>query len=177
MERRFVWALAERDQEGWCALLRKLANLERLRNERALTVGELTRKSGVPRATIAGLEEGTRRAQQTTADKLAGALGVEPGDLVDEEGVTVLEEKVGDRVRVVKRYDDHTLEISYDESRLGDAYRFILESWDGWDEFRRLMPALEDRFGREWVVEVLSRVVRTRLTGEQLVLPAPPSDD
>lgn len=149
-------------------MLRKLANLERLRNERALTVGELTRKSGVPRATIAGLEEGTRRAQQTTVDKLAGALGVEPGDLVDEEGVTVLEEKVGDRVRVVKRYD---------ESRLGDAYRFILESWDGWDEFRRLMPALEDRFGREWLVEVLSRVVRTRLTGEQLVLPAPPSDD
>ena len=165
MERRFVWPLAKRDQEGWCALLRKLVNLERLRNECALTVGELTRK---PCATIAGPEDGTMRAQQTTADKLAGALGVEPGDLVDEEGFTVLEEKVGERVRVVKRYD---------ESRLGDAYRFILESWDGWDEFRRLMPALEDRFGREWVVEVLCRVVQTRLTGEQLVLPAPPSDD
>ena len=149
MERRFVWPPAKRDEEGWCALLRKLVNLKRLRNERDLTVGELARKSGVPRATIAGLEEGTRRAQQTTADKLAGALGVEPGDLVDEEGVTVLEEKVGDRVRVVKCYDDQTLEIRYDESRLGDAYRFILESWDGWDGFRRLMPALEDRFGRE----------------------------
>lgn len=115
-------------KEGWCALLRKLGKLERVRNERSLTVGELARKSGVPRATITGLEEGTRRAQQTTTDKLAGALGVEPGELANEEGVTVLEEKVGDRVRVVKRYEDHTLEMSYDESRLGDAYRFILEN-------------------------------------------------
>jgi hypothetical protein len=48
---------------------------------------------------------------------------------------------------VVKRYEDHTPEISYDESRLGDAYRSSLESWDGWDEFRRLMPALEDTPG------------------------------
>jgi hypothetical protein len=39
------------------------------------------------------------------------------------------------------------------------------------------MPALEEMFGREWVVEFLSRVVRTRLTGEELVLPEFPSDD
>jgi hypothetical protein len=62
-----------------------------------------------------------------TVDKLAGALGVEPGELANEGGVTILEEKVGDRVRVVKRYDDYTLEKSYDTSRLGDAYRLILE--------------------------------------------------
>lgn len=158
-------------------MLRKLANLERIRNERSLTVGELASKSGVPRATIAGLEEGTRRAQQTTADKLAAALGVEPGELSNEGGVTILDEKVGDRVRVVKRYDDHALEISYDESRLGDAYRVILESWEGWDEFRRLRPHLEDEYGREWVVEVLLRIVRARLTGEEFVLPETPGGD
>lgn len=169
--RRFVWPLAKRDRERWCALLRKLANLKRVRNERSLAVEELARKSGVPRATIAGLEEGTRRARQTTTDKLAGALGVEPGELSNEGGVTILEEKLGDRVRVVKRYDNYTLEMSYDESRLGDAYRVILESWDGWEEFRRLMPRLEDEYGREWVVEVLGRIVRARLTGEEFVLP------
>lgn len=95
-------------------MLRKLDNLERIRSERSLTVKELSRASGVPSATITGLEEGTRRARQTTADKLAGALGVEPGELANEEGVTVLEEKVGDRVRVVKCYDDYTLDISFD---------------------------------------------------------------
>jgi transcriptional regulator with XRE-family HTH domain len=158
-------------------MLRKLDNLERIRSERSLTVKELSRASGVPSATITGLEEGTRRARQTTVDKLAGALGVEPGELANEEGVTVLEEKVGDRVRVVKCYDDYTLDISFDESKLGDAYRVILEGWDGWEEFRTLMPYLEDKYGRDWVVEVMARLVRTRLTGEEFVLPEPHNDD
>ncbi|MGH3144602.1 MAG: hypothetical protein ACRDTR_02260 [Rubrobacter sp.] len=102
---------------------------------------------------------------------------MEPGELAHEEGVTVLEEKVGDRIRVVKRYEDHALETSYDESRLGDAYRRILESWDGWEEFRRLIPHLEDEYGRDWVVEVLVRIVRARLTGEELILPETPGGD
>jgi len=96
-------------------LLRKLGNLGKVRNERP-NRGKLARESEVPRATIAGL---------------AGALGVEPGELFNEDGVTILEEKVDDRIRVVKRYDDFTLDISYDDSRLCDAYRFILEGWDG----------------------------------------------
>lgn len=158
-------------------MLRKLGNLERIRSERSLTVEELSKTSGVPRTTITGLEEDTRRAQQTTVDKLAGALGVEASELANEEGVTILEERVGDRVRVVKRYDDYTLDISFDEIKLGDAYQLILEGWDGWEEFRRLMPYLEDEYGRDWVVEVMVRVVRARLTGEAFVLPEPPSDD
>lgn len=158
-------------------MLKKLGNLERIRNERYLTVEELSKASGVPRSTVIGLEEGKRKAQQVTVDRLAKALDVEPRELANEEGVTILEEKVGDRVRVVKRYDDYTLEISYDESKLGDAYRSILEGWDGWEKFRRLMPFLEDEYGRDWVVEVMVRIVRARLTGEKFVLPEPPSDD
>ena len=49
--------------------------------------------------------------------------------------------------RVVGRYDDSTLEITYDMTRLDDAYRLILEGWDGWEEFQRLMPALEEKTG------------------------------
>lgn len=161
-------------------MLRKLGNLERIRSERSLTVEELSKASNVPRSTIVGLEEGKRKAQQVTVARLAKALDVEPGELANEEGVTVLEEKVGDRVRVVKQYDDYTLDISFDESKLGDAYQVILEGWEGWEgwnEFRRLMPYLEDRYGRDWVVEVMVRVVQTRLTGEEFVLPEPPSDD
>ena len=108
---------------------RKLGNLERIRDERSLTVEELSKASGVPRSTIVGLEEGTRKAQEVTIDRLAEALGVEPGELTNEEGVTLLEEREGNRVRVVRPYDDFTLDISYDTSRLDEVYRLILEGW------------------------------------------------
>jgi transcriptional regulator with XRE-family HTH domain len=158
-------------------LLRKLGNLRRVRSELSLTVEELSKASGVPRSTIVGLEKGARKAQQVTIDRLAAALSVEPGELTNEDGATILEEREGNRVRVVRRYDDFTLDISCDTSRLDEVYRSILEGWDGWEEFQRRMPALEEMFGREWVVEFLSRVVRTRLTGEEFVLPEFPSDD
>ena len=158
-------------------MLRKLGNLRRVRSELSLTVEELSKASGVPRSTIVGLEKGARKAQQVTIDRLAAALSVEPGELTNEDGATILEEREGNRVRVVRRYDDFTLDISCDTSRLDEVYRSILEGWDGWEEFQRRMPALEEMFGREWVVEFLSRVVRTRLTGEEFVLPEFPSDD
>ena|SRR5215211_938999 len=161
---------------------RKLGNLERIRSERSLTVEELSKASGVPRSTIVGLEEGTRKAQRVTVNKLAKVLDVEASELINEEGVTILEEREGNMTRVIRRYDDYTLEIRYDTSHLDEVYRLILERWDGWEEFQRRMPALEEMFGREWVVEFLSRVVRTRLTGtrltgEEFVLPEFPSDD
>jgi transcriptional regulator with XRE-family HTH domain len=164
-------------REGVVKVLRKLGNLERIRSERSLTVEELSKASGVPRNTIVGLEEGTRKAQKVTVTRLAEVLGVEPDELANEEGVTILEEREGDRVRVVKQYDDYTLEMSYDTSNLDEAYRLILEGWDGWEEFRRRMPTLEERFGREWVVEFLSRVVQARLTGQKFVPPEPPRND
>jgi hypothetical protein len=123
------------------------------------------------------LEKGTRKAQQVTVNKLAKVLDVEARELTNEEGVMLLEEREGNRVRVVRQYDDFTLNISYDTSHLYKVYRLILEGWDGWEEFQRRMPALEEMFGREWVVEFLSRVIRTRLTGEEFVLPEFPSDD
>jgi hypothetical protein len=63
-----------------------------------------------------------------TIDRLAAALRVEPGELTNEGGVTILEEREGNRVRMVRQYDDFTLEISYDTSRLGDVYRLLLEA-------------------------------------------------
>ena len=87
-------------------MLRKLSNLERIRSERSLTVEELSKASGVPRSTIVGLEEGVRKARQVTVDRLAEALGVEPGELANEKGVTILEGREGNRVRVVRQYDD-----------------------------------------------------------------------
>jgi transcriptional regulator with XRE-family HTH domain len=156
---------------------RKLGNLERIRGERSLTVEELSKASGVPRSTIVGLEEGTRKAQEVRVDRLAKVLDVEARELINDEAVTILEEREGNTTRVIRRYDDFSLDISYDTSRLDEVYRLILEGWDGWKEFQRHMPVLEEKFGREWVVAFLSRVVRTRLTGEEFVLPEFTSDD
>ena len=156
---------------------RKLGNLERIRGERSLTVEELSKASSVPRSTIVGLEEGTRMAQEVTVNRLAKVLDVEARELTNEESVTLLEEREGNRLGVVRQYDDFTQDISYDTSRLDEVYRLILEGWDGWKEFQTHMPVLEEKFGREWVVAFLSRVVRTRLTGEEFVLPEFTSDD
>jgi transcriptional regulator with XRE-family HTH domain len=84
-------------------LLRKLGNVRRIRSERSPTLEELSKASGVPRRTIVGLEEGTRKAQQVTIDKLAKALGVVPGELTNEEGVTILEEREGNRAHARPR--------------------------------------------------------------------------
>jgi transcriptional regulator with XRE-family HTH domain len=156
---------------------RKLGDLERIRSERSLTAEVLSKASGVPRSTIVGLEKGTRKAQQVTVNKFAKVLDVEARELINDEGVTILEEREGNTTRVIRRYDDFTLDISYDTSRMDEVYRLILEGWDGWEEFRRRMPTLEERFGREWVVEFLSRVVQARLTGQKFVPPEPPRND
>jgi len=108
-------------------MLRKLGNLQRIRSERSLTVEQLSKASGVTRSTIIGLEGGVRKAQPVTIDKLAKALGVQPGELTSEEGVTILEEREGNKVRVVRRYDDYTLDISFDTSHLDEVYRLILK--------------------------------------------------
>jgi transcriptional regulator with XRE-family HTH domain len=106
---------------------RKLGNLEKIRGERSLTVEELSKASGVPRSTIVGLEKGTRKAQQVTVNKLARVLDVEARELINDEGVTILEEREGNTTRVIRRYDDYTLDISYDTSHLAEVYRLILK--------------------------------------------------
>jgi transcriptional regulator with XRE-family HTH domain len=62
-------------------LLKRLGNLRRIRSERSLTVEVLSKRSGVPRSTIVGLEEGTRKTRQVTKDKAGqgarrGGVGV-----------------------------------------------------------------------------------------------------
>ncbi len=60
--------------------------LRRLRQERALSLRDLKSRSGVAYDTISKLETGKREAQPRTIRKLAGALGVEPKELMKGEG-------------------------------------------------------------------------------------------
>jgi transcriptional regulator with XRE-family HTH domain len=59
--------------------------LRRLRRGRALSQQDLQRITGLAQATLSDLEQGKRGARASTLRKLAGALGVEPKDLMKEE--------------------------------------------------------------------------------------------
>lgn len=56
--------------------------LRSLREGYPLTVRELAEMSGVSLTTISGIENGHRSANPSTVRKLAGALGVEPHELM-----------------------------------------------------------------------------------------------
>ena len=58
-----------------------LSRLREHRNRRGLTQIELSKISGVGRATIADLEAGKRGAYRSTVTKLAKALKVKPHEL------------------------------------------------------------------------------------------------
>ncbi len=60
-----------------------MRKLERARRTLALTQEELAERSGVTRSTISRLEDGLQEARPSTLRKLAAALGVEPGELID----------------------------------------------------------------------------------------------
>jgi transcriptional regulator with XRE-family HTH domain len=58
--------------------------LKELREHAALSQMDLAERSGVSRATIAGLETGERPARPSTRRKIADALGIEPHELTKE---------------------------------------------------------------------------------------------
>ena len=61
------------------------SKLRRLRRERALSLRELGRRSGIAYDTISKLENEQRSAQARTLRRLAEALGVEPRELMKGE--------------------------------------------------------------------------------------------
>ena len=63
-----------------------VAKLRELRKRRVLTLRELEEVSGVSYNTVWRLENGRSQARPSTIRSLAGALGVEPGELVEPEG-------------------------------------------------------------------------------------------
>jgi len=59
--------------------------LKRLRRQRALSQQDLERMTGVAQSTISRLEANQHPARPSTVRTLAGALGVEPKELMKEE--------------------------------------------------------------------------------------------
>jgi transcriptional regulator with XRE-family HTH domain len=58
------------------------AKLRKLRESRAFSVRDLAAEAGVSTDTIIALEKGRRKAWPRNVRKLAGALGVEPSELM-----------------------------------------------------------------------------------------------
>ena len=65
-------------------------NLRRLRLERFLSQGELARRAGLHAVTLTRLEAGSTAPTTRTVRALAGALGVEPGELATPDQVAEL---------------------------------------------------------------------------------------
>ena len=64
-----------------------VVNLKTLREKAGLTQAELAERASTRQATISRLETGeTRMVQLDVLDRIASALGVEPGDLIVREG-------------------------------------------------------------------------------------------
>jgi transcriptional regulator with XRE-family HTH domain len=61
------------------------SQLKRLRQEQALSLRDLARRSGVAYDTINRLELGKQDAQSRTIRRLAEALGVQPKELMKRE--------------------------------------------------------------------------------------------
>ena len=59
--------------------------LRELRERRVLSQGQLAERAGVGRNTINRLEGGRLKARPSTLQKIAGALGVDPEELVRME--------------------------------------------------------------------------------------------
>ncbi len=64
-------------------------NLRRLRQQRALSLTDLSSLSGISRATIHRIENGKQKAMPTTIRKLAAALEVDVEVLISEQGQLV----------------------------------------------------------------------------------------
>ncbi|HZF58437.1 MAG TPA: helix-turn-helix transcriptional regulator [Rubrobacter sp.] len=56
--------------------------VKRLRDERALTQGELADKAGLTVAALSRIERNNAEPRPTTRRKLAEALGVDPSELI-----------------------------------------------------------------------------------------------
>ena len=61
-----------------------MTRLKELRQRRVLSMRELAEQSGLNYNTVWRLENGVTGAHPRTIRKLAGALGVDPGELVPE---------------------------------------------------------------------------------------------
>ncbi|MFH5802785.1 helix-turn-helix domain-containing protein [Alienimonas sp. DA493] len=111
------------DPENQPEIVRRFAaNLRRLRHERGLTQAELSRRAKIALSYVGRLEAGTSAPGIDLLDRLAGALGVSPADLLPTD-------------------DDRRDEVAALRQRAGELSATLVET-AGADTLRMLNPLL-----------------------------------
>jgi transcriptional regulator with XRE-family HTH domain len=132
------------------------ARLRALRTERGLSQEEVAARAGMAPSTLSRLESGARRLALDHLAPLAGALGVEIGELL----APAIDPRVHARPRTVEGVVFHTLSRAAPGGLV--VVRMELPA-------ERTIPDLRTHEGHEWLY-VLSGRVRLVLGDDELVL-------
>ncbi len=102
------------------------------RNQKKLTQGELSKLCGVSRPNLSAIEQGARDMTVGTLRRIAAALGVRAGELVDgvnvsDEGVDLQEWGRHAIDRVARIVAGESLKASKEERQLADNLRSIMK--------------------------------------------------
>jgi transcriptional regulator with XRE-family HTH domain len=93
-------------------------NLRRFREERQFSLGEVCRRAGVAKQTVAGLEAGTGNPTVDTLERIAGALGVSIRALLTEMGTEVAAQRSDE----ADWLDRGPLEVRHLDQAYGSGY-------------------------------------------------------
>lgn len=111
------------------------------RSHKRLTQSELARRSGVSRPNLSAIEQGGRDLTLGTLRRIASALSVSPGTLVDGVGPKTLYAPIStDRHsldRIARLAAGQTPRSSPKERRIADALSFVMKSKTGWKGVKR----------------------------------------
>lgn len=136
------------------------ANLRRLRQERRMSLSEVSRLSGIAKATLSNLEGGSGNPTIMTLVALADVLGVLPGDLMAEQAPRLIRATDGPFVkgpittgRLITRHHSSSIDLHEVTFKANRTFQSVQPSSD----------ALEQ-------VYVISGTLRIEVDTEQFLL-------
>ena len=134
------------------------ANVRRLRQKNNVSVSELSRRSGVSKATLSILEQGDGNPTVQTLTQLSEALGVMLGDLLEDRTTSLLRAGEGTRIkdrtssgRFLGRVDAAAVDIYEITFRPGATHRSQLMTSGAVERLYVLSGLLEVCVGDETV--------------------------
>ncbi|MCG3177188.1 MAG: hypothetical protein MOGMAGMI_02156 [Candidatus Omnitrophica bacterium] len=143
------------------------------RNERKLTQAKLAALTGISRPNLSAIEQGSRDVTVRTLRRLAQALGVRPGQLVDGEGpeptytIDTSDRQAMDRV--ARLAAGERLSASAQEKKTALALSSLMKSKTGWKGLKRIrrgtarsesemLRRLKSELGPETLAHLIRRV-------------------
>lgn len=134
-------------------------NLRRIRNERNISLSELSRRSGIAKATLSTLESGIGNPTVQTLSELSDALGIMPGDLIADRTPRLVRaadseviESDATRGRLVTRINASAVD-AYEVTFLHEVpHLSVLHVPGAWENVYVISGRLHFAFGEEELV-------------------------